>query len=245
MFAHQSKKIMNKLVFSFFILFVFSACNNSPATSDNTSIQDTVTNQETPATQPDSIITNPDSIVTNNDKNNDAENPESVPLIIAGESVGKIALGTDASTLQNILGKPDMSDAAMGKAWITWYGKKRDEHNNKTELDIYTAYKDTSMREQTVQQIRTTSSFFITADSVHVYSSLGDIKNKYAPRKVSQYKADGRTIHIYDNKNDGIAFEIADANKENICIGIIIHPKNKSVNDIYIMLHPDMKRLDK
>ena len=123
-----------------------------------------------------------------------------MPLIVAGESVGKITLGTDASTLQSTLGKPDMSDAAMGKAWTTWYGKKRDEHNNKTELNIYTAYKDTSMREQTVQQIRTTSSFFTTADSMHVYSSLDDIKNKYAVKKSAQYKSEGRTINIYDDK---------------------------------------------
>ena len=230
------------------VLIFFTACNNEPATNDNTSAQDTITNQEAATTQPDSIVANPDSVITNNDNNNvvnDAENPESVPLIIAGESVGKIALGTDASTLQNILGKPDMSDAAMGKAWTTWYGKKRDEHNNKTELDIYTAYKDTSMREQTVQQIRTTSSFFVTADSIHVYSSLDEIKNKYPVKKVSQYKPEGRTINIYDDKTDGIAFEIASANTQNICVGIIIHPKDKSVNDIYIMLHPDMKRFDK
>jgi hypothetical protein len=233
---------MKKLFFSFLIFFLFNACNNAPATNENTSTEDTVTNQDTTAAQPDTVVTN------NDNKNvvvNDAENPESVPLIIAGESVGKITLGTDASTLQNILGKPDMSDAAMGKAWTTWYGKKPDEHNNKTELDIYTAYKDTSMREQTVQQIRTTSSFFVTADSLHVYSSLGEIKNKYAVKKVSQYKAEGRTTNIYDDKSDGIAFEIASANEQNICIGIIIHTKNKSVNDIYIMLHPDMKRFDK
>jgi hypothetical protein len=239
---------MKQLFFLFLVLIFFTACNNKPATNDNTSAQDTITNQEAATTQPDSIVANPDSVVTNNDNNNvvnDAENPESVPLIIAGESVGKIALGTDASTLQNILGKPDMSDAAMGKAWTTWYGKKRDEHNNKTELDIYTAYKDTSMREQTVQQIRTTSSFFVTADSIHVYSSLDEIKNKYAVKKSAHYNSDGRAITLYDDKQKGIAFEIASANTQNICVGIIIHPKDKSVNDIYIMLHPDMKRFDK
>ncbi|HYJ62438.1 MAG TPA: hypothetical protein VEV62_01745, partial [Parafilimonas sp.] len=101
---------MKKLFFLFLVLIFFTACNNEPATNDNTSAQDTITNQEAATTQPDSIVANPDSVVTNNDNNvaNDAENPESVPLIIAGESVGKIALGTDASTLQNILGKPDM-----------------------------------------------------------------------------------------------------------------------------------------
>ena len=95
------------------------------------------------------------------------------------------------------------------------------------------------------EQIRTTSSFFTTADSVHVYSSLGDIKNKYAVKKSGQYNSDGRTIILYDDKQKGIAFETASAGSQNICTGIIIHPKDKSVNDIYIMLHPDMKRFDK
>jgi hypothetical protein len=229
---------MNKLFISLFIFFLFTACNNAPATNDDTSNKDSIT------TQPDTIIKH-DTTAVNNDTIKNVETTEGEPLIIAGKSVGKVSLGTDASTLQNILGKPDMSDAAMGKAWITWYGKKPNEHNNKTELDIYTAYKDTSMREQTVQQIRTTSSFFSTADSVHVYSSLDDIKNKYAVKKSARYNSDNRTINIYDDKSRGIAFEIASAGTQTICTGIIIHPKNKSVNDIYIMLHPDMKRFDK
>lgn len=226
---------MQRIIFCCAIILL-TACNNS---SNNTS-----SNNDTSTTTTDTIIKH-DTVVVNNDTNANVENTGGNPLIIAGESVGKVSLGTDASTLQNILGKPDMSDAAMGKAWTSWYGKKRDEHNNKTELNIYTAYKDTSMREQTVQQIRTTSSFFITTDSVHVYSSLDDIKNKYAVKKSAQYNSDGRLITIYDDKQKGIAFETAGANNQNICIGIIIHQKNKSVNDIYIMLHPDMKRLNK
>ncbi|HEY2727381.1 MAG TPA: hypothetical protein VGI61_09430 [Parafilimonas sp.] len=225
---------MKKAGFVFFVL-IFLACNNKPPTNKQT---------EKLVTLSDTVVHQPDMAFVNSTEK-DASATEGEPLIIAGESVGKISLGTDASALQNILGKPDMSDAAMGKAWITWYGKKTDEHNNKTELDIYTAYKDTSMREQTVQQIRTTSSFFITTDSIHVYSSLDEIKNKYAVKKAAQYNNDNRTINIYDDKKNGIAFEIAEAGSQHICTGIIIHAKNKSVNDIYIMLHPDMKRFDK
>jgi hypothetical protein len=226
---------MKEGFFIFFASVIFIACNDNPA-SEATST-DTIH---------DTVFQKPDTVTVTNNTIADSSQAESNTTLIAGESVGKISLGTDASNLQNLLGKPDMSDAAMGKAWTSWYGKKRDEHNNKTELNIYTAYKDTSMREQTVQQIRTTSSFFVTADSIHVYSSLDDIKNKYAVKKAAQYKSsDGRTITVYDDNKDGIAFEIVSANTQNICTGIIIHAKNKSVNDIYIMLHPDMKRFDK
>jgi hypothetical protein len=233
---------MKKGLFIFFASLIFIECNNNTSTdaTSTDTIHDTVFQKQ------DTAGVNNDTTIVNNNTTANSPATESNAVLIAGESVGKISLGTDASTLQSILGKPDMSDAAMGKAWTSWYGKKRDEHNNKTELNVYTAYKDTSMREQTVQQIRTTSSFFVTADSIHVYSSLDDIKNKYAVKKAAQYKSsDGRAITLYDDKKDGIAFEIAPANTQNICTGIIIHPKNKSVNDIYIMLHPDMKRLDK
>lgn len=223
---------MNKFCTAFFSFVVFMACNNPTATNSATSIKDTP-------------VTQPDTIVINNNPAADLQQEKSKPFIIPGESIGKIALGTNALTLENILGKPDMSDAAMGKAWTTWYSKKPDAHNNKTELNIYTAYKDTGMREQTVQQIRTTSSFFETKDSIYVYSSLKDIKSKYVLQKAGEYTSDGITVMIYDDKKQGIAFEVAAANKENFCTGIVIHQKNRSVNDIYIMLHPDMKRFDK
>ena len=233
---------MKKGFLIIFASLIFIDCNNNPS-SESTS---TDTIHDTAFQKQDTVAVRNDSVTVNNNTTGNSQTTEGNTTLIAGKSVGNISLGTDASTLQSILGKPDMSDAAMGKAWISWYGKKRDEHNNKTELNIYTAYKDTSMREQTVQQIRTTSSFFVTADSIHVYSSLDDIKNKYAVKKAAQYKSsDGRTITVFDDKKEGIAFEIADAGSQHICTGIIIHSKDKSVNDIYIMLHPDMKRFDK
>jgi len=233
---------MKKGFLIIFASLIFIDCSNNPS-SEATS---TDTIHDTAFQKQDTVAVRNDSVTVNNNITGNSQTAKGNTTLIAGESVGNISLGTDASTLQSILGKPDMSDAAMGKAWISWYGKKRDEHNNKTELNIYTAYKDTSMREQTVQQIRTTSSFFVTADSIHVYSSLDDIKNKYAVKKAAQYKSsDGRTITLYDDKKNGIAFEIADAGSQHICTGIIIHSKNESVNNIYIMLHPDMKRFDK
>jgi hypothetical protein len=161
--------------------------------------------------------------------------------IIPGKSIGLTTLGDDAEKLEKSLGKPDLSDAAMGKAWLTWNGKK-DEHNNVTQLNIFTAYSNNEMKEKTVQQIRTTSSYFLTADSLHVYSSLNNILKKFpGVKKSAEYKDDGRTISIYDEKEKGIAFEIAAANGQQTCTGIIIHKKGESTIDIYRTLHPDMK----
>ena len=170
-----------------------------------------------------------------------AEQMEAEWLIVPGESIGKIKLGMDAAGLEKILSKPYVSNAAMGKAWLTWKGK-RDEHNNATELNVYTTYKDSTMQEKTVQQVRTTSSSFFTADSLHVYASLEEISAKFPGlKKRAHYSEDGRSIVIYDDEKKGIAFEIAEANEQQICTGIIVHPKGKDVTEIYISLHPGMK----
>jgi len=165
-------------------------------------------------------------------------------LIVPGESIGKTPLGMDAQRIEGLLGKPDMSDAAMGKAWLTWYGTSRDEHNNKTELDIYTTYKDNSMRQKTVQQIRVTSSYFKTEDGVGVYNSLEEIK-KFFPglKQVARYKDNGRVIRIYDDVSKGISFDVAEAGKQLICTAVVVHFMGKPVTQTYIYLHPGTELL--
>jgi hypothetical protein len=214
--------------FSFLCICFLSCGQNNEQAKTNTHT-DTTGPQTTPKNSYDDSITQK------------AEQMDAEWLIVPGESIGRIKLGTDAAGLEKILHKPDLSNAAMGKAWLTWKGK-RDEHNNATELNVYTTYKDSTMQEKTVQQIRTTSSSFSTADSLHVYASLEEISAKFPGiKKRARYNEDGRDIIIYDDKKRGIAFEIAGANKQQICTGIIVHPKGKDVTEIYISLHPGMK----
>lgn len=219
---------MKPLLFIILIAFL-TACNNSQQTAQQQAATDTNTIIATNDSNKE-IIKNDTALAT------ERKTIESKKLIVPGESIGRAILNTNADSLEAEFGKPDMSDAAMGKAWLTWYGKK-DEHNNKTQLDIYTAYKDTSMREKTVQQIRTTSSFFSTDNNIHVYSSLNDIRKSFPGiQKVSQNNDDGRAITVYDDIKNGIAFEIADANNQKICIAIFVHLKGKKVTDVYIPL---------
>ena len=208
------------------ITLLLLACNsNKPSPEEkinDTAAEITVTDSTGTSLKNDSVVLNAES------------NAKANKVIIPGESIGNALLNTNADSLETEFGKPDMSDAAMGKAWLTWYGK-RDEHNNKTELNIYTTYKDTSMREKTVQQIRTTSSFFYTENNVHVYSSLNEIKKAFpAVQKLNKLPDNNRHIFIYDDVQNGIAFEIADADDQKICIAIIVHSKGKKVSDIYI-----------
>ena len=159
-------------------------------------------------------------------------------LIVPGERLGHLTLGLNADSVEPLLGMPDASDAAMGKAWLTWKGK---ENSSKpSQLQIYTTYKDTSMSVKTVQQIRTTSPFFKTSTGLHVGSTLALLKATFPQlQKTGNYTEGGLRYQLYDAVAAGIAFEM----KEGVCTGILVHLKGRRADDIYIMLHPDMKRL--
>lgn len=209
---------MKWILFSSVILL---ACNNQSSTPQQNSGHDSSLQQ------PSSAENRTDDIP-----------PDS--LIIAGAAIGKLHLGASASALQ-VLGQPDESDAAMGKAWLTW-NLPRDEHNNATVLNVYTTYADSSMKEKTIQQLRTTSAAFATSKGIHVYASLDEIREQFPTvKKLAAFNEDGRDIAIYDAVNEGIAFEVAQAGNQQICTGIIVHEKQQKVTDIYIMLHPQMK----
>lgn len=226
-----SKLNMSKLVLIFIVFALLSACNSNTSTQTN-SIHDTTT-AITDSTYNNNATANNNGIDSSSKNAVDATSADK--LIIPGERIGKAVLNTNADSIEILFGKPDMSDAAMGKAWLTWYGKKRDEHNNKTELDIYTAYKDTSMREKSVQQIRTTSSYFNTDNNIHVYSSLNEIKKAYPQaHKIQQSAADAKKFVVYDDVQNGIAFEVVNTNEKKLCTAIFVHLKGKKVTDIYI-----------
>lgn len=157
--------------------------------------------------------------------------------ITPGKSIGLVKLGDPADQLVSKLGKPDLSDAAMGKAWLTWFNKKRDEHNNRNEFNIYLTYSDTNMSARTVRQIRTTSPEHFTVNDIRVYSGLPKILESFPSMKFQSRhieRSNGkRVINIYDDIVQGIAVEIVDAGNEKICIGIIVHPPGETVTDIY------------
>lgn len=160
-------------------------------------------------------------------------------LIVAGKQIGNISLGLPADSLQPMLGRPDRSDAAMGKAWLSWYGNRRDEHNNRISLDIYTSYADSTMEKRTVQQVRTTSTEYSTARGIKVYNDLATIQQQYPHMEYAgRYKElnNDRVFSLYDDRASGIAFEIVEANDQRICIGILVHYPGKKVMEISPLL---------
>ncbi|KAA2239824.1 hypothetical protein F0L74_26930 [Chitinophaga agrisoli] len=222
---------MKKLFVAAGVLLAFTCCQQQPSASS--AADTTVTVNQQPASQPvhDTVAASAAAIP-----------PEK--LASAGKGIGKINLGSNADELDKLLGKPDFSDAAMGKAWLTWYSKRMDEHNNRNELNIYTTYADSTMRARVVKQIRVTSPFYLTTDSLQVYNDLARIQQVYPEISFEgKYKEKGgRTILLYDATSQGIAFEVAEAGEQRICTSMIVHEPGKKVTDIYITLHPELKK---
>lgn len=163
-------------------------------------------------------------------------------LVTPGKSIGRIYLGQNVNELDSILGKPDAGDAAMGKAWGIWYGKKNTNYG-RNEIAVYSSYIDSTMTGKDVKQIRVNSSKFTTISGLNTENSLANIIQKYPDfKKVATYVNDGigDTILVYDSKSNGIAVEFI----RDISRAVIVHKKGEAVNETYLTLYPEWKKLD-
>lgn len=162
-------------------------------------------------------------------------------LIVPGRSVGEISLGEDMQTVGTKLGKPNDGDAAMGKAWGIWYSNDSTK-GQRSELAIYSSYRDSSMRVKDVKQIRITSPQFKTQDGYGTGQSEVETKLKFpSMERMSAYLNEQKdTIWIYDAKQDGVGFEFLKGKS----ISVTVHPINKTVNGTYLTLHPEWKLIE-
>jgi hypothetical protein len=162
-------------------------------------------------------------------------------LIVPGKSIGRYFLGQNMLQVDSLKGKPDFSDAAMGKAWAIWYGKNK-TGNKRNEIAIYSTYGDSTMSTKVVKQIRIISSKFETVDGLNNGNLLSNFQTKYIDfTQVSRYvdTSLGDTIQVFDSKANGIAVEFL----RDISRAIIIHKKGEPVIDTYVTLHPELKKV--
>lgn len=162
---------------------------------------------------------------------------DSSSLISAGRQIGMLNLGQDAAVLSKLLGKPDAGDAAMGKAWGIWYDKS---DSSMVDYAVYTAYSDSTMQGKTIQQLRTSSPLYKTAEGLGVRSDFSMLRHVYPKlQKLARYfnTKTKDTLTIYDEVSQGIAFELVD----NSCVGVIVHPANQKSNQTYLTYDPSWK----
>ena len=166
--------------------------------------------------------------------------------IFPGVSIGCIKLNQTTGDVIKALGQPDSSDAAMGKSLMKWFskptGKGIDTAVNSISVFSSSDFGSKDERRKIIH-IRITSPYFKTPEHVGCGSTLTFIKMQYPAIKKATAnfsdKTTGKTVQIYDEIKQGIAFEINEATK---CIGITVHLPGKKAWESYFVEYGPLKK---
>jgi len=164
-------------------------------------------------------------------------------LVVPGRSLGHLQLGDNANTLSK-LGKGAYGDAAMQKAWGTWYGRRSANGAAPSELDVYTAPQNNDVDHHTVQVIRATSPWFHLANGLRPGSSLAAIRAAQGalPLVATFRLADG-PHYLYDDAAHGIAFEADTTASFGCCQALIVHQVGKLLMQNYLPMPEYLKEV--
>ena len=144
-------------------------------------------------------------------------------LVVPGRSLGHTHIGAPSSSL-SMFGKGAYDDAAMQKAWSTWFGARSADGSPRSELDIYTAPQDNDVDHHTVQVMRATSPWFHLANGLRVGSSLEAILAAYGKLPLAAtYPVHDHPHYLYDDVARGIAFETDAKTAYGCCVALIVH----------------------
>lgn len=162
-------------------------------------------------------------------------------LVVPGKSVGQVSVGDSLQKVHRLLGNADAGDAAMGKAWAIWYSK--DPTTTQTsEYCVFSSYRDSTMRDKDVKEIRATSILYKTQDGFGLARTLAETKAKYSGLKeVSKYLDEKQdTVTIYDDASIGIGFEFVKGKST----AISVHAPNQPIQSDYLSPNPKWKRVE-
>jgi hypothetical protein len=158
-------------------------------------------------------------------------------LIVPGQSIGQTRLGRFGADELSRLPKPDADDSGMGKYRSVWLSKN--QAGRKDTLYIFSIANDPRDIQPrngvTIQLIRVTSPWYHTANDISTGTTLSQILRRFPGARSTD-----QSMRLYDDPNQGIAFEFAGrATTQSPCIAIMVHPAGKvnlaslkDVNDI-------------
>jgi hypothetical protein len=149
----------------------------------------------------------------------DAE-PTPEQLIVPGKSIGKTHLGPDGTAYLKDLPKPNASDPGMSQNRLIWISGKAPELNTLFIHTVANGVIDAKPSEGvTIDEIRITSKEFQTHEEIQCGNTLAEIR-KVFPDIQPVTDSSGS---IYQDAAHGIAFEFADAAKDDsFCIAITV-----------------------
>ena len=127
-------------------------------------------------------------------------------IIIPGKSIGQIRIEADADSMITRMGKPYLTDGAMGASLMIWHVKRK---KGIYEVSIY-AHRNMGGADEKINHIkviRVTSPWFKTADYAGAGSELKDVKKQF---KLTIHAIPGYTtkqLALYSDYGAGISFE--------------------------------------
>ena len=142
--------------------------------------------------------------------------------IFAGEKIAQLKINQGFDEALQIMGDPAAADTSKNNLLLQWAANKIDTIQYTT-----TAFFSNRKEGKKIKQISTTSPSFKTPTQVGCGSTLAYIKIQYPTiKKASQTYTDkdGKTISVYDEIKEGIAFETNDEGK---CILVSVHVKGQ------------------
>ena len=158
--------------------------------------------------------------------------PTPAQLVVPGRSLGNLRLGADAATLAT-LGPAAYGDAAMQKAWATWFGAGHPP----AQLDVYTTMIPGQDTHKSIQVIRATSSFFGLANGLRNGSTLHQIEECYGRLPLaSSYQLPAGPRYLYDDVARGIAFELDGQTSTSRCRALVVHRPGQPAAKIYLAM---------
>lgn len=149
-------------------------------------------------------------------------------LITPGVSAGKININENMDSVLALMGKPDMSDAAMGKVVATWY---RNHDSAVGQVAVY-ASRQMGVGDEIsrVKKIRITDTSYRTQEGIGTGELLIDIARIFVVRPVDTFRHDNQKFTIFDTQK-GMSFIVS---PKGICNTIILQDPKDSVNTAYL-----------
>jgi len=126
----------------------------------------------------------------------------------------------------------------MGHTWAVYQSR-----DGRRQWNVYTVRDETGLI-TTIRQIEVNSPRFHTPQGIHCGDSLRKI-HRYFPHAalIARGRA-GKSTELYDDKAQGIAFEVEPTQpmSQERCTAILIHPKGKSATEEYSSLFEPLAR---
>ena len=154
-------------------------------------------------------------------------------LVIPGKKLGNIILNENSTAVFDSLGKPDIGNAAMGKAISTW------KNDNSGLLTLYTSTQMGVEDFSRIKAIRSLSKDFKTVDNLGVGSPIEALKRYYRLDLAGKFTYNGKHYFLYTT-DKGIAFEIGLDQK---CNGVLLYSPGTDPENFFTSMYQDFKKL--